>query len=67
LKIPAFDIMTKSDEKIDDGKEYLCRDILHLNKKYNVTVEKCHLLNELQWNQNKIQQPLKSLKVIKKL
>lgn len=61
-KYPAFDIITKADEKIEDGKEYLCREMGHFNKKINVTVGKSHLLNELQWN-NKILHPIADIKV----
>lgn len=51
---PALDIITQKNEKIEAGKEYLCRDLRNLHKKVSVVVEKSFLLNEIKWENNKI-------------
>lgn len=51
---PALDIITLKDEKIEEGKEYNCREIGRLHKKICVKVEKAFMLNEIKYNQNKI-------------
>lgn len=54
VQYPALDIITQKDEKIEAGKEYLCRDLRNLHKKVCVAVEKAFLLNEIKWENNKI-------------
>ena len=56
-------MICKSDEKIEDGKEYLCRELGKLNKKVNISVGRSYLLNELQWN-NKILHPITNIEVL---
>ena len=56
-------MICKSDEKIEDGKEYLCRELGKLSKKVNISVGCSYLLNELQWN-NKILHPITNIEVL---
>lgn len=60
---PAFDLLTKKEEQIQPGKEYLCREMGRFHKKVRIIVEKAALLNQLQWKDNKILYPVNDLKV----